>query len=511
MSYLDTLRQSFRNNSIKSIFVSILVIILLLQGVNSFVILNRSIKDFRLSQNIFLMNEVSDDLFKAVANLGFERGRVNVVLNDTGDPEGMEGNRTFILARRLEGEAALERAIEKLSPGSLSDQVSHIEEIYAVKEKISTLRSRAEENLSIPWEERDHELADLWFTRMTQYIEAIESLLAGISQSISDADGVIGRYSSLKLSTMALRNTAGPEMSILSATILSGKPLREDLKQKILSLQVSSNEKFKDLKYQSSPWENTPLYRSLTDLEKVYTGSYRNTRNRIISEAETGGPYSLTQEEYLSQGVDILNQIAAFMDIVVQQTSAYTAEKYQKSRKDIHVYTFFSLASLLFLLVVFILVNNRILKQTNILTNIIIRLGKKETDVTVPNLKSLNEIGDMSRAVDVFKNTLITLDEKILDLERISQEKENLIVELRKALEEVNALREIIPICSYCKKIRNDQGYYESVEQYFSRHKDTDFSHTICPDCMEEHFPDFTRKRKGKRSPFPALNNTPLN
>ncbi len=56
-------------------------------------------------------------------------------------------------------------------------------------------------------------------------------------------------------------------------------------------------------------------------------------------------------------------------------------------------------------------------------------------------------------------------------------------------ISELVMLRGILPICMYCKKIRNDEHYWQTVEQYFSRHTDASFSHGICPECMAEHFP----------------------
>lgn len=58
--------------------------------------------------------------------------------------------------------------------------------------------------------------------------------------------------------------------------------------------------------------------------------------------------------------------------------------------------------------------------------------------------------------------------------------------ELEKALSEVKQLRGILPICSYCKKIRDDKNYWEKVEDYFARHTDAKFSHGFCPDCYEK-------------------------
>ena len=62
---------------------------------------------------------------------------------------------------------------------------------------------------------------------------------------------------------------------------------------------------------------------------------------------------------------------------------------------------------------------------------------------------------------------------------------------LRKALDHIRTLQGILPICSFCKKIRDDQGYWRQVEVYIRDHSDADFSHGICPDCMNRHYPDF--------------------
>ena len=59
-----------------------------------------------------------------------------------------------------------------------------------------------------------------------------------------------------------------------------------------------------------------------------------------------------------------------------------------------------------------------------------------------------------------------------------------LVRDLEDALASVKTLRGIIPICSYCRKVRNDQGYWNQVETYLAVHSDARFSHGICPDCM---------------------------
>jgi sigma-B regulation protein RsbU (phosphoserine phosphatase) len=67
--------------------------------------------------------------------------------------------------------------------------------------------------------------------------------------------------------------------------------------------------------------------------------------------------------------------------------------------------------------------------------------------------------------------------------------------ELEEALENVKLLTGLLPICSYCKKIRDDKNYWQKVENYISQHSDAVFSHGICPDCFERIVkPDLTRQ-----------------
>ena len=69
------------------------------------------------------------------------------------------------------------------------------------------------------------------------------------------------------------------------------------------------------------------------------------------------------------------------------------------------------------------------------------------------------------------------------------REREKLIGELKDALSEVKQLSGLLPICSYCKKIRDDKGYWNQIEAYIAEYSEAEFSHGICKECAEKHFP----------------------
>ncbi len=63
------------------------------------------------------------------------------------------------------------------------------------------------------------------------------------------------------------------------------------------------------------------------------------------------------------------------------------------------------------------------------------------------------------------------------------------VQELSRALEQIRTLRGIVPICANCKKIRDDEGFWQQVEVYVRDHTEAEFSHGICPECMENLYP----------------------
>lgn len=85
----------------------------------------------------------------------------------------------------------------------------------------------------------------------------------------------------------------------------------------------------------------------------------------------------------------------------------------------------------------------------------------------------------------VKKEEGVNLLESSVLLEMIGWERERLVLELQKALNEVQKLSGLLPICAWCKKIRDDNGYWKQIEEYISEHSDARFTHGACPECYE--------------------------
>jgi uncharacterized paraquat-inducible protein A len=72
---------------------------------------------------------------------------------------------------------------------------------------------------------------------------------------------------------------------------------------------------------------------------------------------------------------------------------------------------------------------------------------------------------------------------------RDQEERDHLILELQDSLGHIKTLRGLLPICASCKKVRNDQGYWKSIDTYISERSEAQITHGICPDCFHHYYP----------------------
>ncbi|MCX6120944.1 MAG: PAS domain S-box protein [Ignavibacteriales bacterium] len=99
-----------------------------------------------------------------------------------------------------------------------------------------------------------------------------------------------------------------------------------------------------------------------------------------------------------------------------------------------------------------------------------------------------NESGKVERVLGAIEN--------ITERKRTVLERERLIKELQDAVADIKVLSGLVPICSNCKKIRDDKGYWTQLEGYIQAHSQAKFSHGVCPDCMVKLYPNYIPKKK---------------
>jgi PleD family two-component response regulator len=135
-----------------------------------------------------------------------------------------------------------------------------------------------------------------------------------------------------------------------------------------------------------------------------------------------------------------------------------------------------------------------------------LKADEQTRQVPIIFISALDELADKVKAFSAGGVDYITKPFQIeevlarvnthINLHSLQRRLEKKNIELQKALDEVKQLRGFLPICASCKNIRDDQGYWESIEIYISNHSEAQFTHSICPDCATKLYPDFNYSKE---------------
>jgi PAS domain S-box-containing protein len=108
--------------------------------------------------------------------------------------------------------------------------------------------------------------------------------------------------------------------------------------------------------------------------------------------------------------------------------------------------------------------------------------------------KRIDEPGGLQKIVGVTRD-ISTRKNAELELEKQNQALAKALAEKEELLKEVKVLRKLLPICSGCRRIRDDDNQWWPLDEYVRAHTDTDFTHTICPDCKEILYPELKDRK----------------
>lgn len=163
---------------------------------------------------------------------------------------------------------------------------------------------------------------------------------------------------------------------------------------------------------------------------------------------------------------------------------------------------FFGSTALAIIGIVILFLDQSVLRPLNRLAGAVGRAGSTGRLDLPATADRKDEIGELGAAIE---GLLSEIKAQRQDLEAANRRLETDIVQRRQAeaalaeerdhlqhaLAQVTTLSGMLPICSHCKQIRNDQGYWERIEHYISQHSGASFSHGICPECMRKYYPEF--------------------
>jgi GAF domain-containing protein len=115
-------------------------------------------------------------------------------------------------------------------------------------------------------------------------------------------------------------------------------------------------------------------------------------------------------------------------------------------------------------------------------------IDQKARELSPEQKEALTMLSRQVMAQLELRRNLTELQQSLAERDVVEEAKTHLIAELERALEQVNTLTGLLPVCAWCRKVRDDHGYWEELDNYVAEHSTATFSHGVCPECAKRYF-----------------------
>jgi hypothetical protein len=219
-----TSMKNIKKKSVLTHFISVSVVLFLIVAIYNSLTLKQQYQSYSRVVNSGEILKECHSLFQVVRHYGFERGRVNVVLNFKGPAEEIKSSIDFLRQHKVDGDRDLSEVLKNLSVLPRYKDIPIIDQIITTQKDINRLRNQYEQQFLLSFQARDSELDDLWFNIMSQQIRQINFLIYSLMQKTqwsNEQKPLAETYYVLS----QLRDYSGPVVSYLKAASFNVKSL----------------------------------------------------------------------------------------------------------------------------------------------------------------------------------------------------------------------------------------------------------------------------------------------
>lgn len=399
--------------SILSFQISFVLLTLVIILIFSILTIRHSLNDYLKAKKNLQINEIVNSLFQAVRHFGFERGRVNVVLNFKGNSAVRRSDIEFYQKNRKLGEEQLAEVLLVLKKNTISFNQALLENLLKHREKIQKLRKIADQNVQLPYGKRDPEFAQKWFEAKSQYIHMISRLSASLINGIGNMHAFPFQLLQMQHNLVNLRDHAGPVCSYLAAALLTPEMFSQKRKAEIISRNMACHVYFECIQNIFHKVNDTAIKNQIQKLEKIYFIRFKNTIDNALYYLQGKKNRVVSQKEFTKEAVKALEEIAVLMHLTTEYSKKYFTDKVNESFMQV-------LANIVILLFGFILLFYSLRNVYKLIYQPLLTLsdtmrqisGDQTQDVTIPDFERNDEIGDFQKLLEDFKQKKISLQQE---------------------------------------------------------------------------------------------------
>ena len=468
--------QRRKRQSILIYFISTSVVLLLIVVIFNSLAIKEQFDRYRQAHRASALLEVCNSLFQAVRHYGFERGRVNVVLNFQGPMEQVQESIDFLRAHRNAGDEGLTAALDRLGTFKETHDFAVAERIGRRMELISRFRTDYEEQIAVPFAQRDSRLDDDWFNAMSEQIGDINFLLFAIMQK-SEWPYRQRHLVEIFYVLSQLRDNAGPVVSYLKAASFNWDSLTAQRIGEIGERRKATEGYLVKLEFLLNRQVEKKLYQQTTDFVRFYLDEFYPLADNYITVVTRGSERVRLDGNYLAMGVETLEKLNYISDSLGDRYRLINSKVMDETSVNLLVGILASLLTISLICYSLYFAYKLIYKRIINAYSVIYELSRGNTSVSVVPSSYDDEITEIENGLELFRENLqqlnqanVTLNDEMIQRIRSEEKMRRLFDERGVLLKEIhhrvkNNLQIITSMISLQKRTESDPRVVSSLAE----------------------------------------------
>lgn len=348
-------------------------------------------------------NEAGDLFLSSAGSLALERGITNTAFSSaTKAPTELVAR---IAELRQRGDRALDAALEHVANSPpFKDKQALLSSLSRDREHLQMIRGKADQQLSVDAAGRDKEVIAQWVPSITTVIMSSQNLRKAAQTIPASALARSQMLLDLREAMWVITEYAGRERALIGGAIAQGSQLdpqqmallaeyRGRLEQAWASVDI----------YSSRDFANSSVIAAIQIARQTFFTSYEETRKSVYTASAEARDYPLTGEQWVSTATAAIDSLLALSDTIGQSAGSYTHQVESSGRLDVIISSVGLLLAVSIGAFAFWIVVMRITRPIQSLTGTMSRLADGDLDVVIPSIERGDEIGQMARTVEVFR------------------------------------------------------------------------------------------------------------
>lgn len=383
---------------------------------------SRAVARQQLAEHVRATADISRDLFMAMQTIRVERGTVNTAI-ETVEPAPAE-LRDDITALRARSEKALVSALEKLAAAALPGTGPAVAEIRQARDELNAMRPQADAALLLSKDRRPGDLSAAWIATVGKLVDTIDTLSERLSGDLTETDPVIAEMIKIKQLAWIVRAAAGTDRLLVGAALAKANGFPAGLQLQIAALTGQIDGAWNIIETDSqSPATPGALKAAVAAADRLYFGELRARRKTIVDQLAAGNKAPISGNEWVKVSNPGLETL-----IGVANTAFDLSETYAVGQAKAAKHNLIAALVLMFVFLGFggctaLFVVHRIATPMATIAARMRSVAEGDFDHDIPYEQRADEIGDLARALRVFRDNALSkqrMEGELIRKERLS-------------------------------------------------------------------------------------------